>query len=216
MDYVNAHQAPLPPLQVRQPIHPDGKPAAYTLEKILVQALEHFSTYGYTGASVREITNASSVTKPTLYYYFKNKEELYREVADRSFNQVLTVLQGAAIGSSTTYETLRNMTTEFIDFCRNNPSTARLVHMLSLGDCEGNPDVGINEFRSKIITLISNILQKSAMRGEIAASKIKTTSFLIHAFLQYRLTSFVVAGHPEVEQETLEDALNCILNGSKG
>ncbi|MBC8163180.1 MAG: TetR/AcrR family transcriptional regulator [Roseiflexaceae bacterium] len=48
-----------------------------TAERILREAWELFQTKGYRGVSMDELCLRSGVTKPTLYYYFQNKEVLY-------------------------------------------------------------------------------------------------------------------------------------------
>lgn len=47
-----------------------------TKHKILNNAAELFARDGYYKVSVREICDAAGVTKPVLYYYFKDKEAL--------------------------------------------------------------------------------------------------------------------------------------------
>ncbi|MBN2355455.1 TetR/AcrR family transcriptional regulator, partial [candidate division KSB1 bacterium] len=41
-----------------------------------------FAQKGFNGVSMREISENSGVTKPTIYYYFKSKEQIYRELID--------------------------------------------------------------------------------------------------------------------------------------
>ena len=48
--------------------------------RILESALQIFSTKGFEGASVSDIVQAAGVTKPTLYYFFTNKEGFYKAV----------------------------------------------------------------------------------------------------------------------------------------
>lgn len=45
-------------------------------ELIVEKAIELFSKRGYEAVGVQEICNASEITKPTLYYYFKSKAGL--------------------------------------------------------------------------------------------------------------------------------------------
>jgi AcrR family transcriptional regulator len=49
-------------------------------DKIFKAASELFSRDGYYKVSVREICEAAGVTKPVLYYYFKDKENLLFEM----------------------------------------------------------------------------------------------------------------------------------------
>ena len=56
-----------------------------TKDIILERALTLFAKQGYNGVGVNEIARAAGVTKPTLYYYFKNKEGVYRAVWEKYF-----------------------------------------------------------------------------------------------------------------------------------
>ena len=49
-------------------------------ERVLQDAWELFQRRGYLGVSMDEICQRCEITKPTLYYYFKNKENLFVEV----------------------------------------------------------------------------------------------------------------------------------------
>lgn len=51
-------------------------------EKILSAAKELFSTKGFDGTSVREISEKSNVKKALIFYYFKNKEEILQSLLD--------------------------------------------------------------------------------------------------------------------------------------
>jgi AcrR family transcriptional regulator len=55
-----------------------------TKTKIFKTAAKLFSQNGYYNVSVNEICNAAGVTKPALYYYFKDKEDLLLELINES------------------------------------------------------------------------------------------------------------------------------------
>ncbi|MFO7446428.1 MAG: TetR/AcrR family transcriptional regulator [Ignavibacteriaceae bacterium] len=48
--------------------------------KVLMAAAELISSHGYHNVSVREICETAGVTKPVLYYYFKDKEDVLSEL----------------------------------------------------------------------------------------------------------------------------------------
>ena len=56
-------------------------------EGILQAAVRLFARKGYEATSTREIVEAAGVTKPMIYYYFKNKEGLYEAVLTRFLSQ---------------------------------------------------------------------------------------------------------------------------------
>lgn len=51
--------------------------------RLLDAAEEVFAARGYSGATTREIANRAGLAKRMLFYYFPNKEALYRGVLDR-------------------------------------------------------------------------------------------------------------------------------------
>jgi TetR/AcrR family transcriptional regulator len=51
-------------------------------DRIFREAARIFSKRGYRSATVQDIVVAAGATKPVLYYYFQNKEGLYRALLD--------------------------------------------------------------------------------------------------------------------------------------
>ena len=49
-------------------------------ERLLKAGTALFAEKGYASTSVREIVEQAGVTKPVLYYYFKNKEGIFRAI----------------------------------------------------------------------------------------------------------------------------------------
>lgn len=59
---------------VREELH------LYRRERILGVAAELFSQKGYNGASVSELAKMIGVTKPFIYYYMKNKQDILEQI----------------------------------------------------------------------------------------------------------------------------------------
>lgn len=55
-----------------------------TKATIFRAAAKLFAEKGYNGVSMREISEQSKVTKPTIYYYFGNKEGIYKALIKES------------------------------------------------------------------------------------------------------------------------------------
>lgn len=60
-----------------------------TKNTIFKAAIKIFSSYGYTGATMDEIVNNAGVAKGSLYYHFKNKEELFNFIVDEGVNLII-------------------------------------------------------------------------------------------------------------------------------
>ncbi|MDP2303164.1 MAG: TetR/AcrR family transcriptional regulator [Ignavibacteria bacterium] len=59
--------------------------ASESRNKILVAAALLFARDGYYRVSVREICESANVSKPVLYYYFKDKENLLEELVKETY-----------------------------------------------------------------------------------------------------------------------------------
>lgn len=59
-----------------------GRPRSFDKGLALQKALEIFSSKGYEGASLDELTQAMGINKPSLYAAFGNKEELFLQALE--------------------------------------------------------------------------------------------------------------------------------------
>lgn len=71
--------------------HTDG--AVDTRTRIQDVALELFTTYGYDKASLREIAERLGVTKATLYYHFKSKDDIVQSLVDDLLDAIDDVVE---------------------------------------------------------------------------------------------------------------------------
>lgn len=56
-----------------------------TRDRLLHAALAEFAQHGFAGARVERIVKAAGVNKQALYYYFADKDDLYRNVLERCY-----------------------------------------------------------------------------------------------------------------------------------
>jgi len=54
-------------------------------ERIKEVAVEHFNSNGYHGTTIRNIAKDVNCSLPMIYYYFKNKKELFDEIIKNEF-----------------------------------------------------------------------------------------------------------------------------------
>src|SRR3990167_11521694 len=74
-----------------------GADEQYQLKKqaVIAAASRAFGRHGYKNVSLDEIAKTLNVTKPALYYYFKNKQELVYECHELSMRLGDQVLKDA-------------------------------------------------------------------------------------------------------------------------
>jgi len=75
-------------------------------EAILDAAFGRFARYGYRRTSVADIAEAAGLSRPALYHYFRNKEDVFRALSQRINRGVLAAVTEAAHRGGDTRERL--------------------------------------------------------------------------------------------------------------
>jgi AcrR family transcriptional regulator len=58
-------------------------------ERIKEVAVDHFNNNGYHGTTIRNIANEVNCSLPMIYYYYKNKKELFDEIIKKDYFDLL-------------------------------------------------------------------------------------------------------------------------------
>lgn len=65
-----------------------------TKERLIESARAEFSEKGYTKASLRKICASAGVTTGALYFFFKDKEDLFAAIVEQPFEELKKILLG--------------------------------------------------------------------------------------------------------------------------
>src|SRR6202161_2188112 len=65
-----------------------------TRECILDAARTAFARKGFSGVTIRDITELAPVTRANFYYYFSDKTELFIELGTDTYREALAVVEG--------------------------------------------------------------------------------------------------------------------------
>lgn len=98
-----------------------------TRQQLLFAALKSFADRGYAGTSVQEIVDAAQVSKPALYYYFKDKAELFQALVDQAHDERFHLMQQAAQRGRTIAEKLEEVVTAIFEFSLQHRELMRLA-----------------------------------------------------------------------------------------
>jgi AcrR family transcriptional regulator len=98
-----------------------------TRQQLLLAALKSFADRGYAATSVQEIVDAAQVSKPALYYYFKDKAELFQALVDHAHDERLRLMREAANRGQTIAEKLEEVVATIFEFSLRNRELMRLA-----------------------------------------------------------------------------------------
>ncbi|AZT26928.1 TPA: TetR/AcrR family transcriptional regulator [Salmonella enterica] len=97
-------------------------------EKLLLCAVNEFAEYGYEGARVDNIVKAADCSKQTVYHHFGNKENLFIEVLEYTWNDIRQKEKALDVSGLSPAQAIEKI----IDFTWNyyiaNPWFLNIVH----------------------------------------------------------------------------------------
>ncbi|WLF84045.1 TetR/AcrR family transcriptional regulator [Moraxella sp. ZY210820] len=103
----------------------EQKKSVQKRQQLLDAALDVFSTYGFSGASLDEIARLAKMHKSNIFYYYENKEALYIEVLTNVLQKWISPFQELEDGLDPV-ETLAIYVQQKIELARQHPKASRL------------------------------------------------------------------------------------------
>jgi len=97
-----------------------------TRAHILRAALKHFADAGYAATSVQQIVNDAKVSKPALYYHFRDKAELFKALVHEAHDEKFRLLREAAGRGRNIREQLENILITLFDYVVKNRELMRI------------------------------------------------------------------------------------------
>ncbi len=96
-------------------------------KKILSTATRLFIEHGYHGLSMRLIAEELDVSKPALYYHFKDKEELFLAILQANLDEMEAVLEQITSEPISSRDKVR----QFIEYVLNQPANQSAIIRLA-------------------------------------------------------------------------------------
>lgn len=125
-----------------------------------------FAQKGYKGTSVREIVAAAGVTKPVLYYYFKNKDGLFLDI----MGVAAEGLEGLEVEMSSTkgtfFDRLKIFCSLVFQWAKENKELFTFIHQLSFGPPSGTPSFDVWQYQRRMVEIIEGIYNEGFEKGE--------------------------------------------------
>jgi AcrR family transcriptional regulator len=167
-----------------------GQDSEETKAHILGVARQQFMRKGYMGASINEIVDATRVSKPTVYYHFKNKEGLFaalvKDAYDRCFEQRCQALDLDACVAKQIYQVIA---ADF-SFCLQEPDLVRFVVALTFALPEDKP-LDLTTLHDRDYKFFQSIIQKGITDGELRNVDAGEAAIALQGLITINIMSFL-------------------------
>jgi TetR/AcrR family fatty acid metabolism transcriptional regulator len=186
-------------------------------ERILQAAVDVFFEKGFYEATVEEIATRAGVGKGTVYEYFANKEQLFKEMFQEGVDTYLQAIRTHLLGATgSAQEILTRFAHTHIGFVEKHLSLAALIFEGQQGPLYWLRDWW-REVKERKVALIRRVVEKGVTQGEFRSvdPRIAAEAFLgLLAVSQLPLVLQEKRGaESSPSREALEQLLDIFFNG---
>jgi AcrR family transcriptional regulator len=181
-------------------------------EEILTAATRMFIQQGYHGLAMRQISEAIGVSKAALYYYFKDKEELFLAILNASLNEIEAAIDKIGTGSTSSGEKIRM----FVEYVLSQPAEQRAIIRLGSQEMSQLSTSSRKKFdklyHEKFIGKLTAIFQSGMDNGEFRQldASVATWSLL---GIMYPYFYPAHSGDRPIAADTINEIVSIYLNG---
>ena len=153
--------------------NPDGKRDA-----VLLTAAHLFLEQGYRRTSMSELAKRLNITKPALYYYFHNKEEIVVECYRRGIAVIEAGLDEALVSHAVGFDKVKAYVEAYANAVVLH-EFGRCVAMLDDGALSAVTRREVRTLKRRIDATLRGYIEEGMKDGSIASCNAKITAFAI-------------------------------------
>jgi TetR/AcrR family transcriptional regulator len=182
-------------------------------ERLLAAAAELFSAKGFSATTTREIVASAGVTKPVLYYYFKNKEGIYLALMRRAMAGFEDVVNAARSTPGSTEERILDLCDRIFGLFMEHLEVARLMYSTYYGPPQGAPFFDFDALHFKLQETIKEIVEEGVRNKRLRDCSVQDMTWAILGSINIAME--VELCHPErsVGRDGLGRVLRVIFDG---
>lgn len=135
-------------------------------ERLLSSAIALFNRKGYAATTVREIVADAGVTKPVLYYYFRNKEGIFLEIMRGAWVQFEALLEAVAGGQESARDRLLRLADRIFALFMEHIEVARLMYAVYYGPSQGAPFFDFDPYHRRFQEAVRAMVEDGVRAGE--------------------------------------------------
>jgi AcrR family transcriptional regulator len=135
--------------------------------RILDEATRLFAEQGYSATSIRQVVQAVHCTKPAVYYYFRNKEDLFRQVVQQHVDALSALIASYVSRPGPIRPRMHEALMTFVEHAQRNPHAMRLLQSVEMAPEEDAPDIDVSTARRLHFQMMEDLIGQGMRTGEI-------------------------------------------------
>lgn len=150
-------------------------------QNILIAARKEFEEKGYNGARMQSIADLAGISKPSLHYYYRSKDNLFQKIFDQALEEYIPIIQTWTDDSLTWQEKIRVFINALV-------KSAFEGHMLFLiREINRNPDLLEERIRKKPKSpnKLVSYFEEAMSRNEMRHTDARVLFMMIHSVCSF-------------------------------
>jgi len=181
-------------------------------EAIRDAAAALFAEKGFAATSTREICQRAGITKPVLYYYFGNKEQLYEELVLDTYSEYQKELRRAARRGRAPTERLVNVLSAMFSYARHRHNYWRVAFRMILAPEKESPAINYVEMSDAQERLLAEIIRAGVRQREMRGRP----EFIAGAIVGMAISSilgYLLTGQPPLDRALAKNIIALLTQG---
>lgn len=160
-------------------------------QRIIEVALEAFSSRGFEATTTADIADTLQMTGPSLYHYFRTKEELFFACMDHILEQLHASVTKAAAGKGTVRERMARVLQAQLKVELGSGGAASLVNAHLYGPqyltqvLSPERREALRLRQRALVQVFRELIDEGVASGEFVVANTRVTTFNVLAVLQY-------------------------------
>lgn len=187
-----------------------------TRRQILRAALKRFAHSGYAASSVQHIVDDARISKPALYYHFKDKAGLFQALVHEAHGERYRLLQEAAMRGKNIREQLEGMLTILFDYVGKNRELMRISFATMFAAPGEIPEnLCYADKCERNFEFVHSLIKDAQKRGELSKGfDTREMAFGIYGLTNFYLVSHLVERNFKPDRKATKRIVELFLNGA--
>jgi AcrR family transcriptional regulator len=187
-----------------------------TRHQILRAALKRFAHSGYAAASVQQIVDDAKVSKPTLYYYFADKAELFQALVNEAHDERYRLLQQAAARAKDVRSQLVEILTVLFEYFGKNRELMRISLATAFASPGEVPETcNCHDRCERNFEFVHDLIKKGQARGELGNRfESRELAFGFYGQANAYLMMHLLMPDSELTRQTAERVVDLFISGA--
>lgn len=181
-------------------------------QNIIEAAAKSFSLFGYKATTMDQVAKIANVGKGTIYTFFENKEELFKEIVDDLVQQIGRVAASAIKEDQTFHENLHAALYGVLDFRKSHQLAIKIAQEGRELNTPAVKEASIM-LETAVLTFIKQELQRAIKKGEIKKCNTDITAYVMLKMYVSLVFDWELEHEPLSKEEISDIFENILISG---